>query len=55
MKIQALNEVNTINPEYHWKKGEVKEVSIKVGQKLLTNPNFREVVKTSYKKDKKRI
>ena len=52
MKIEAINEVNTIKPEHHWKKGEVRTVSIKVGQQLLSNPNFREVKEFSKKKKK---
>ena len=43
MKIQSIKSVNTVVPERHWMKGEIIEVTTKVGTQLLTNPNFREI------------
>jgi len=47
MKIQSIDTVNTVTPERHWTKGEIVEVTIKVGEKLLSNPNFRKVKEVS--------
>ena len=43
MKIQAIKSINTVDPERHWIAGEILKVTIKVGEQLLSNPNFREV------------
>jgi len=54
MKIEVVNTVNTVIPERRWTKGEIVEVSIKVGQKLLSNPNFREVKEVSRSKTRRK-
>lgn len=56
MKIISKNTCWTPRPETSWSIGEVKEVSIEVGNKLLKNKNFVKVSETkseTIKRDKR--